>query len=226
MLSNNGDLEAIKILLVDDHNLFAEGTAALLMPEANFTVLGIAGNGNQCLQLLRETTPDVILLDISLPDCSGINLIDEIKLIHPTIKIIMLTGLNPTGYLPKLLSKGVQGLLLKESTKKEMVEAIQYVVQGKDYFSQALAPFMKSVIVDNDNSETVKLHDRLLTPREQEIMESISIGLRNREIAAKLGVKSRTIDFHVSNILSKLGVKTRIEAMLTYAKDKAGNDDR
>jgi DNA-binding NarL/FixJ family response regulator len=229
MLADDEKTEEIKVLIVDDHTLFAEGTAALLSSESNLKIVGIANDGRRCLALLKSITPDIILLDISLPDISGISLIDEIKSMNPEVKIIMLTGLNPMGYLTKSLRKGVHGFLLKECNKKEIIETIFHVAQGKDYFSQGLAPYLKSAIIGKEiglevTSEPVKTTDTKLTPKEKEIIELIAMGLRTREVATKLGVKNRTIDFHVSNILMKFGVKTRYEAVLTYTKSKDGKE--
>lgn len=221
MLSNNGQLEKIKVLVVDDHTLFAEGTTALLSAEPNLEIVGIANDGEQCLSLVKSKKTDVILLDISLPDCSGINLIDKIKLIHPEVKIIMLTGLNPKGYLTKSLCKDVRGFLLKECNKREMIEAIYYVAQGQEYFSKGLAPYLKSALVGNDDDKKYLILQSKesvgsLTVREEEIMNLIAKGFNNQEIALTLDIKLRTVKFHISNILIKLGVKSRLQAVSVW----------
>ncbi|MGC7872612.1 response regulator [Desulfosporosinus sp. SYSU MS00001] len=220
MALDNVKSKMLKILIVDDHTLFAEGTVSLLSSETNLEIVGIANNGVQCLNLLKSTAPDVILLDISLPDCSGINLIDDIKSIHPEVKIIMLTGLNPEGYLTKSLQKGVQGFLLKECNKTEMIEAIHYVVQGKEYFSKGLAHFLKVELVDNNDDQLITLKsnetEESLSPREREILELVSKGLNSEEVSLALGITKRTVNFHIGNILSKLGVKSRLKAVAIW----------
>ena len=231
MLFDNGKLEKVKILLVDDHTLFAEGTNALLSSEPNLEIVGIANDGEQCLSLIKSKTPDIILLDISLPDRSGINLIDEIRLINPGVKIIMLTGLNPKGYLTKLLRKDVNGFLLKECNKNEMIEAIFYVAQGKEYFSRALAPYLKLALVGSDDNKrylTLESKDSRspLTVREEEIMNLIAKGFNNQEISSTLDIQLRTVKFHISNILLKLGVKSRLKAVSvwnTVSKNQGDN---
>lgn len=229
MSAGNEKLEKIKVLVVDDHTLFAEGTVALLSRETNLEIVGIANDGNQCLTLLRLKTPDIILLDISLPDCSGINLIDEIKSFNPAVKIIMLTGLNPKGYLRKSLQKGVQGFLLKECNKKEMIEAVFYVAQGKEYFSKGLAPFLKLAFVGSGDKQTLTSQSNnigeLLSTREAEIMDLIAKGFDNQEISSKSGITIRTVKFHTSNIFLKLGVKSRSKAVAVWTMVSKNQDE-
>ncbi|MDR3602091.1 MAG: response regulator transcription factor [Desulfosporosinus sp.] len=230
MSFDNEKLEKLKVLVVDDHTLFAEGTVALLSSVTNLEIVGIANNGNQCITLLKSKPPDIILLDISLPDCSGINLIDDIKSIHPEVKIIMLTGLNPQGYLTKSLQKGAHGFLLKECNKKEMIEAVFYVAQGKEYFSKGLAPFLKLAFVGNNGDKqalTSKPTDisEQLTGRQEEIMDLIAKGLNNQEISSTLGITIRTVKFHTGNILFKLGVKSRSKAVAAWTMVSKNQDE-
>lgn len=226
----NGKLENIRVLVVDDHTLFAEGTVSILSSETNLEIVGIANDGNQCLTLLRSKTPDIILLDISLPDCSGINLIDDIKSINSAVKIIMLTGLNPNGYLAKSLQKGVQGFLLKECNKKEMIEAVFFVAKGKEYFSKGLAPFLKLAFVGS-NGDKQALSSRpidigeLLSSREEEIMDLIVKGFNNQEISSRLDITIRTVKFHTSNILIKLSVKSRSKAVAAWTSVSKNQDE-
>ncbi len=214
----------IRVVVVDDHTLFAEGTVSLLSSESYISVVGTAKNGCDCLKIVKEEHPDVVLLDINLPDFCGTDLIEKIKELDSAVSIIMLTGQNPEEYVNASLNKGAHGFLLKDCSKSEMTAAILQASSGKYYFSQNMAPYLRSVIVGEeittDIIEPEKDHVTLLTPKEIEIIELISEGLRNREIATILGIKNRTVDFHVSNILSKLGVKSRLEAVLIYTKDK------
>lgn len=152
-------------------------------------------------------------------------LIDKIKEVKPAVKILMLTGQNPQGYVTKSISKGANGFILKECSVKEMIAAILQVSRNEFYFSQNMAPYLQSAIVGveirtNNNIELEGIHGTLLTPREIEIMELIAQGLRNIEIAITLGIKNRTVECHVSNILPKLAVKSRLEAVLIYMKGK------
>ena len=219
--------KTIRVVVVDDHTLFAEGTVSLLSSEPNISVVGTAKNGSDCLKIVKAEHPHVVLLDINLPDFCGTDLIEKIKELASNVSIIMLTGQNPEEYVNASLNKGAHGFLLKDCSKTEMISAILHASSGKYYFSQNMAPYLRSVIVGEEIStniiESEKIHGTLLTPKEIEIIELIAQGLRNREIAATLGIKNRTVDFHVSNILSKLGVKSRLEAVLIYTKDKVEN---
>lgn len=220
MTINSEELQKVKVLIVDDHTLFAEGTVSLLSFEPRILVVGIAKNGIECISLMSETEPDVLLLDINLPDTCGTDLIDKLKEVQPAVKILILTGHNPQGYVTKSISKGANGFLLKDCSVKEMIEGILRVYQGGVYFSQGLEAFLQPVNRNNNLHFPVKpveMLRNLLTKREIEIIELVSRGLHNKEIASALGMNVRTVDFHVSNILLKLGVSTRLEAVLNWA---------
>ncbi|WP_075367590.1 response regulator, partial [Desulfosporosinus metallidurans] len=203
----------------DDHTLFAEGTVSLLSFEPRILVVGIAKNGIECMSLISKTKSDVVLLDIKLPDACGTDLINKIKEIQPGVKIIMLTGHSPKGYVTKSISKGANGFLLKDCSVKEMTQAIFRVYEGGVYFSHGLEAFLHpGNNCDNTPSPAnSEMLSELLTPKEIEIMELVSRGLHNKEIASALGIKVRTVEFHVSNILPKLGVSKRFEAVLLWA---------
>lgn len=216
--------KTIRVAVVDDHTLFAEGTVLLLSSEPYISVVGTAKNGQDCLKLVKTKHPDVVLLDINLPDSCGTDLIEKIRESVANVSIIMLTGQNPEEYVNASLNKGAHGFLLKDCSKTEMTAAILQASSGKYYFSQNMAPYLRSIIVGEEittnDIEPEKNQGTLLTPKEVEIIELIAQGLRNKEIATTLGIKNRTVDFHVGNILSKLGVKSRLEAVLIYTKDK------
>jgi len=205
----------IRLVVVDDHILFAEGTVSLLSSEPYISVVATAKNGSDCLKIVTAEHPDVILLDINLPDYCGTDLIEKIKAIDSKASIIMLTGQDPAGYMNASLKKGAQGFLLKECSKTEMITAILQVSKGEFYFSQNVAPYLRSEIIGKE------IQGKALTSQEIEIIELITRGLSNKEISNTLDIKSRTVDFHVSNILPKLGAKSRLEALLIYTQSKA-----
>lgn len=208
----------IKVLVVDDHMLFAEGTVALLSIAPRILVIGVAKNAIECLDFMCKNPLDVVLLDIQLPDTSGIDLIDKMKKLQPEIKILMLTGQNPKGFVTRSISKGARGFLLKDCSAKEMVEAILRVFNGSIYFSQNVEVFLPSEKNSNNLHPSVEVDiQEELTPREREIIELVSRGLNNNQIASSLGIKVRTANFHVSNILLKLGVSTRLQAALKWS---------
>ncbi|WP_088227942.1 response regulator transcription factor [Desulfosporosinus sp. FKB] len=216
----------IKVLVVDDHTLFAEGTVSLLSSEPRISVVGIAKSGKECLSLISVSKPDVVLLDIKLPDASGTDLIDKIKKVQPVVKIIMLTGYSPKGYITKSMSRGADGFLLKDCAVQEMIQGILKVYNSGVYFSKGLEIFLPS---ENNCdrihalAEIVELPGEKLTPKESEIIELVSRGLHNKDIAEVLGIKVATVNFHVSNILVKMNVKTRLEAVLKYKDGELSN---
>lgn len=219
---NSKELEKVKVLVVDDHTLFTEGTVALLSFEPRISVVGVAEKGIECMRFVSNTIFDVMLLDIKLPDTCGTDLINKIKKVQPKVKIIMLTGHSPQGYVTQSMSKGANGFLLKDCSVKEMIQAILRVYDGGVYFSKGLETFLYPEKNSNKNPQVKPIiFIELLTPKEIEIIELVSQGLSNKEIALSLGIKVRTVNFHVSNILLKLGVNTRLEAALQWTQDKS-----
>ena len=225
MSNNTEELERVKVLVVDDHMLFVEGTVSLLSFEPRILVVGIAKNGIECMDLISYTASDVVLLDIQLPDTHGTDLIDKIKKVQPGVKIIMMTGHSPKGYFTRSIRKGADGFLLKECSVKEMIQGIFRVNEGGVYYSQGLEDFIKSG--NSSDKEHFPMNYEMfieqLTPREKEIMELVSQGLRSKDIASVVGINVRTTDFHISNIIHKFKAKTRLEAVLRY-KDEGLNN--
>lgn len=222
MSFNSDEVEQgrIKVLIVDDHTLFAKGTVSLLSLEPHILVVGIAKSGIECMKQISELTPDVVLLDIDLPDTCGTELIERIILVYPEVKILMLTGQSPKGYVTESINKGANGFLLKDCSIKEIIDGIVKVYEGGVYFSHSIENFLEAENRSQNEQNQVKdkkISKEVLTPRETTIIELVSRGLHNKEIAMDLGINVRTVDFHVSNILVKLGVNKRMEAVLKWA---------
>jgi len=215
----------IRLVVVDDHILFAEGTVLLLSSEPFITVVATANSGSECLKIVKTEHPDVVLLDINLPDYCGTDLIEKIIAIDANVSIIMLTGQDPAGYVNASFKNGAQGFLLKDCSRTEMITAILQVSRGESYISQTMDPYLKSSITGDKITISNRNHyeDILinhLTSQEIEIIELIAQGSSNREIATELGIKNRTVDSLVNNILSKLDVKSRLEALVIYTQGK------
>jgi DNA-binding NarL/FixJ family response regulator len=212
--------ERIKVLIVDDKTLFAKGTVSLLGIEPRISVVGVTANGTECIDLVRDTMPDVVLLDIDFLDSGGVNRIGEIKEVRPEAKIIIMTGQNLQDYFSLPMSKGAAGILLKDSSLREMTQAIFRVCEGGICFPPRSEISLQSLKNSTKLPFSLKLKNikkKLLSTREIEIMELVLKGFHNKEIAEILGIKVRTVDLHVRNILSKLGVSTRFEAVLMWA---------
>lgn len=178
-------IERVRVLIVDDHTLFAEGTMSLLAAESRIMVIGIAKNGIECMDFVIRVIPDIVLLDINLPDICGIDLVSKIKKVKSETKIIMLTGQNPKGYILESINKGANGFLQKDCSAKEMTQAIFIVCEGGVHFSQGLEAYLHPVNNTNKSHFSVKskVSSEILTARENEIIVLISKSLHNKEIS-------------------------------------------
>ena len=187
----------IKIFIVDDHYMVIEGIHALLQDEKTIEFMGHATNAASCLAFLQQHQPDILLLDINLPDKSGIELCREIRETFPSVFIIGLSTYNQKSFIEKMMDNGASGYVLKNATREELVEGITTVYAGKTFLSFEAGQTLRKI------TDTAVI----LTRRETEILELIAQGMTNNEIASKLFVSSTTVDTHRKNLLSKFGVK-------------------
>lgn len=188
---------ATGIFIVDDHYMVVEGIRSLLHDERNIEWMGHARNAESCLAFLQTRQPDVILMDINLPDQNGIDLCREVKSRFPGIFIIGLSTFNQQSFIQKIMDNGASGYILKNATQAELMEAITEVVNGRTYLSFEAAQTLQK---QKDNKI-------VLTRREKEVLELISGGMTNNEIAKKLFISSSTVDTHRKNLLAKFEVK-------------------
>ncbi len=204
-----------KIVLVDDHTLFRNGLRTLLDGIEGFSVVGEASNGVELLELLPGIAPDVILLDIEMPKMNGIVTAEEVLRRYPDLKIITLSMYGDEDYYFKMVSLGAKGFILKNSEIKEVVAAIETVVDGGSYFSQELLFNLVSNLKSAPSSDSEGGLE-MLSQRESEILLHICRGESNSEIADSLFISKRTVDKHRSNILSKTGCKNTAN-LVVYA---------
>lgn len=187
----------IGIFIVDDHYMVIEGIRSLLQDEKNIEWTGHARNASSCLGFLQQRQPDIILMDISLPDMSGIDLCKEVKEKYPSVLIIGLSTFNQQSFIQKMMENGASGYVLKNATQAELMEAITEVSNGKTYLS-----FEAGQALQKQTSNSI-----VLTRREKEVLELIAAGMTNNEIATKLFVANTTVDTHRKNLLAKFDVK-------------------
>jgi len=209
----------IQVLIVDSNRPFAEGTKALLSFEPRISAIGIVEDEYSCFNILKDSSPDVVLLDFYLKDTSGLDLMAKLKKAQPTIKVIMLIEQNQEGYVLAANRQGAEGLLLKTCSLDEMTKAIFSVAKGGVYFSPSPSAFSPIEIDFNDLHFPVKpvaVLNKLLTPEEKEIMRLLTKPLSNNEIAASLGITPRAAEHQVQIILLKFGIRTRLEAFLSW----------
>ena len=190
---------AIKLFIVDDHYMVIEGIHSLLQNEMDIEWMGHAMNAASCLAFLQQEKPDVILMDINLPDKSGIDLCGEVKEKYPAIFILGLSTFNQQSFIEKMIGSGASGYVIKNATQQELMEAIHTVVKGKEYLSFDAAVALRKP--DTQNNTPV------ITRREKEVLELITEGMTNNEIARQLFISSTTVDTHRKNLLSKLRAK-------------------
>ncbi|HEX5025565.1 MAG TPA: response regulator transcription factor [Agriterribacter sp.] len=190
---------AIKVFIVDDHYMVIEGIRSLLQNETAIEWMGHATNAASCLAFLNQQTPDVILMDINLPDKSGIDLCREVKEKYAAIHILGLSTLNQQSFIKKMLDNGASGYVIKNATQQELMEAIHTVVKGKQYLSFDAALAMRKPDFESGTP--------VITRREKEVLSLITEGLTNNEIAQQLFISSTTVETHRKNILAKFKAK-------------------
>ena len=196
---------AIKVFIVDDHYMVIEGIRSLLQNEKNIEWTGHAMNAESCLAFLKQQQPDVILMDISMPDKSGIDLCKEVKEKYPSTFIIGLSTFNQQSFINKMMDNGASGYVLKNATQEELMEGIETVMKGRTYMIDEVSQVLRK----QENSNII------LTRREKEVLELIAECLTNNEIAQKLFISTTTVDTHRKNLLAKFEVKNT--AMLIRA---------
>lgn len=200
---------AINVMITDDHSMIREGLKQLLELEGEFKVIAEAADGIECINKLATVRPDVLLLDINMPNMNGLEVLQKIKEMKIKIKVLILTIHSEVEYLLKAVDIGVSGYLLKDSESAELKKAINAVVNGENYIQPSLIPLLNSKMIDRD-SDAVKIEN--LTKRELEVLKNLSYGMYNKEIAEKLEISERTVKNHISNIFKKIEVTDRTQA--------------
>jgi DNA-binding NarL/FixJ family response regulator len=200
---------ATKVFIVDDHYMVVEGIRSLLQNEKTIEWMGHAMNASSCLSFLKMQQPDVLLMDINLPDKSGIDLCKEVKEKYPFIFIVGLSTFNQQSFIQKMIANGASGYVLKNATQEELMEGIGTVMRGKLYLSDEAAQSLQK----NSNGDIP-----VLTRREKEVLGLIAEGMTNNEIAQKLFVSSTTVDTHRKNLLAKFDSKNTASLIRSAAQ--------
>lgn len=199
----------IEVVIVDDHKMVREGIRQLLELDGKIKVVGEADNGLECLELLNNNVPDVLLLDINMPEMNGLEVLKYIRKNKINVKVIILTVHNEIEYLVNAVDMNVDGYILKDSESEILKNAIFAVCDGENYIQEELIPMLNSRMINRDiDKERLKS----LTKREIEVLKAIAAGLLNKEIATNLGISERTVKNHISNIFKKIDVADRTQA--------------
>jgi len=202
----------VRVLIVDDQRMFREGIRSRLEQEPDIQVVGEAGSAEETLSLVPKTNPTILILDIRLPNVSGIELARLVRQQWPDLKILMLTGYDFDQYVRAASRVGIDGYLLKDAPQDTLVQALREIAAG----GAVVPPNIASKILRAYSELPVRVREREpdeLTVREIEVLELIFQGLRNTEIAERLSISARTVEAHAGSIISKLGAQSRTEAV-------------
>jgi DNA-binding NarL/FixJ family response regulator len=203
----------IKVFILDDHYMVVEGIRSLLMNEKEIDFIGSASTVESCRAFLKTKLPDVILMDINLPDGNGIELCKEVKEKYPSINILGISTFNQASYIKEMMENGAIGYILKNATQKEITEAIQLASIGKSYMAFEVAKTLHA----SEKAHTGKI---ILSRREKDVLELIKDGFTNGEISVKLNVSQHTVDTYRKSLLSKLNARNTAELIKTAIINK------
>ena len=206
---------SVRVLLVDDDDLMRAGLRAVISSDESIEVVGEASNGRAAVASVRSRRPDVVLMDVRMPDLDGIAATREVLAVSPHVKVVILTTFEQDDYIFGALHAGASGFLLKRTSPEELLAAIHTVAAG----DSLLSPSVTRVVIDrvaHQPTPNLGESDRLadLTPREREVLELVARGLSNGEIAAQLVIEESTVKTHVKRILMKLDLRDRIQAVI------------
>jgi len=207
-------MRPIRVILTDDHPVVRSGIHSLLENIVDIEMVGEAANGEETLRLVEETKPDVLLLDMELPDIGGAQVAQQIHQLHPEVKTLVLSAHEDWVYVRELLKMGAAGYLSKEEAPEFIIDAIRGVAHGEQgWVSRRIAAQITSWI-QND-----KLDETKLTPREQEVLRLIVAGKTNQAIAVELSISEKTVEKFISLIFTKLNVSSRVEAAVFAVRE-------
>ena len=206
-----------KIAIVEDNKTIRESLVEFVQADPEFSCVCVCGTGGEALKSIPKHQPDIVLMDIQLPDISGIDCTAELKQLLPSVQIIMVTVYEDTERIFRALRVGASGYLLKRDTPDELISAIREVQQGGAPMSREIA---RKVIASFKEPLTAAAEVEDLTPREREILELLADGFPNKEIADRVGVSDGTVRWHLRHVYNKLHVRSRTEAALKFRSAK------
>ena len=206
-------MEKTKIILVDDHQIVRDGIRSLLTGEPNIKIIAEAKDANELFKILKFDIPNIILLDISLPGMSGIEISKRLKIDFPSIRILMLSMYTSEDFIFNALKAGVMGYLPKNTTREELLQAINSIASNKEYFSKSISDTILKSYINTAKSGGEISEDKLtnLTNREREVLHYVVEGNNNTSIAKQLCISIRTVETHKSAIMRKLNLNNTVD---------------
>ncbi len=206
----------VRVMLVDDHALVREGIRHVLTATPGIEVVAEAGDASEALRLARDTRPDVVVQDLSLPGANGLELTTRIKELLPAVKVLILSVHDHQEYVLGAVRSGAQGYLRKDTSPAELRAALQAVARGESYFSPPVARHLTAAVRGDSDSEDPAGRLARLTPREREVLAGIAAGETSRAIAGRLGLSPRTVETYRESLARKLDIKT-VAALTRFA---------
>jgi len=210
--------EQIRLLIVDDHPIVRRGLSMCFSQEPRFQIVGEACDGRDALNKTRALKPEIVLMDIDMPQMNGLAVTDLLRREMPEVKVLILSMYANTDYVMRIIQCGARGFVIKEAPTEELIQAIETVHSGGSHFSPDVARVALNHVVRGNNGEHAAPVMRL-TPREREVLLHIADGMSNKEIACSLTIGVRTVETHISNILFKLGYTSRAQ-IASWATEK------
>jgi DNA-binding NarL/FixJ family response regulator len=213
-------MSKIRVLLADDHGVLRKGVATLLSEDPRIEVVGEADNGNQAVEMANQLRPDVVILDIAMPELNGIDAAEKISKIPHGPGIIMLSMYSDEEYLLRALSAGAKGFLLKHSAEPDLLRAVDAVAAGKPFFSPDVAAVLMADYVQRLRKDGRDDSYDLLSHREKQVLQLLAEGRTNKEVATALGLGVSTIETHRENLMQKLNLHNTAELVVYAIKKK------
>ena len=205
-----------KLILVDDHKIIRDGIRAMLIGNKSFSIIADISSGKELFKIIDKDNPDIIVLDIGMPEMDGVEITKKLTQKHPLISVLILSANTTEEHIISAIKAGAKGFLSKESSREEFIKALNSVSRGEAYYGESVSNIIYNSYISIIKGGDSKRTNNGLTDREMEILKAFSEGLSFKEIADKLCISARTVETHKNNILQKLGLKNTIE-MVKYA---------
>lgn len=212
-------MPSIRILLADDHEVVRDGVRALLEKQSDMTVIGEASDGRETVQLAEEHAPDVVVMDIAMPNMNGIEATRRIVASLPRTAVVILSMHQDESYVLRSLKAGAKGYLLKDSLRSDVIEAVRTVSQGRSFLTRKVSRMLQEDYVRVMQNRGVEDSYDLLTDREREVLQLIAEGKTNKEVGSVLNISTTTVETHRTHILQKLGLHS-VPDIILYAVRK------
>jgi len=213
-------MSAVRILVADDHGVVRKGLRLILERHEGFEVVGEAAEGREAAKLAEELSPNIVIMDVGMPQLNGIDATAQITHRNPRVSVIILSMHSDEGYIVRALSAGAKGYLLKESAEEDLIQAVRVVAQGRPFFSPKITQTLLDDYVRQLRQKGLQDSYDLLTEREKEVLQLIAEGKSNKEIATILDLSVYTVETHRNNLMQKLSLHSTAEIVLYAVRKK------